>query len=230
MRTRDWCYSYSNGIVPATMQMLVVENQVENIETLPVAENKVKEQVTITEKLPVNGNSAEQTSIDGAKTAVVDYGRSTGGTTSAGSDISNILSPLADMFRRKTTKPVPTYRAKTAARYHGSPYNRKTPACDDRDDRYNICRFSSVPESQLVANGLNVTMVREFERVSHRFTEYVNSVDGYVSDCALVYQKAGRYVSMTDEAMSVHRAKRQRLVKAGKEYMRLVDLEKKSVV
>jgi hypothetical protein len=195
MNTRDWCYSYSNGVAPALQSDMSSEEPLINIE-----------------QTTVNSTAAKSTN---AKSNIV---KSTD-PKSAAMNLLSILSPLKYMFKRDNN--AKTYRPKRTKRYRGSSSNPKTPACDDRDDDYNIRKYTPVPDYQLVANGLNVTRARAFEKISHSFTDYVNGVGGYVSESALRYQRAQKYVAITDEDLHARRLKARKLVDEGKKALGL---------
>lgn len=189
MDTRDWCYYYSNGIVPEARSLFMTGNS-SDIDTTGI-----------------------EASIDDRR-------------SSALSGIPNMLAPIANIFKRSVTPNniVTSYRPKRRKEYHGSPYNPKTPSCDDRDDDFNIRKFSPIPDHQLIANGLNVTNARKFERISHAFTDYVNSVGGYVSDCAIVFQKAKTYMPMSDEDYQARKLERRTLVREARRALGLPKL------
>jgi hypothetical protein len=189
----DWCYGYSNGIGPESQVALPLESADYHVDDTNVTSVKSGKKTTVIEVKSIK---------------------------SAAFGIPNILSPFASIFKREG-KEISTYKPTPGKPNHGSPYNPKTPPCEDRDDDYNLRKFSPVPDFLLIANGLNVTRARAFERISHRFTDYVNSVGGYVSVAALRYQKAQRYVALTDEDCQDRRLKRSELVVAGKKALGL---------
>eukprot|EP00842_Homolaphlyctis_polyrhiza_P006073 jgi/Hompol1/6467/HPOL_004997-RA len=70
----------------------------------------------------------------------------------------------------------------------GSPYNRKTPGPYDRKDMYNIRHVPELSEEFLRTwryTQKDIHRIRSYENQVRRFTDYVNSADGFVSNVCL---------------------------------------------
>jgi hypothetical protein len=208
MNTKEWCYSYSNGVAPVS-QMSQTTGEVEFTE----ANSSKTTDISKTDK-------AEKVDKDPESAKAEEVVKDSKSVNSAATNNKNILSYPAKLFKREAK--VKSYTPKKTKRYRGSSHNPKTPECDDRDDEYNIRKSSPVPDFMLDNFGLNVTRARTFEKISHKYTDYVNSVGGYVSDCALGYQKSSLgYEAITDEHLMERRVKRRELVAAGKKALGL---------
>ena len=82
----------------------------------------------------------------------------------------------------------------------GSPSNTNTPPSSDRTDEFNL--RESEPLSSENLKSLMITDVDRnmlWEEISRRYVEYVNHIDGYVSNSALVNVKNGVFRSVTKE-------------------------------
>ncbi|KAL3895473.1 MAG: hypothetical protein SGCHY_004683 [Lobulomycetales sp.] len=141
--------------------------------------------------------------------------------TNAAIRIPNIIASIAGIFKRGEENKVGVYVPEQKTRSRGSPYNRVTPSCDDRDDEYNIRKATPVPDNVLTMFGLDITTARKLKAITDNYTDYINSVDGYVSDSALRFQKARKYVSLTPEEGEKRRADRIALMKKAKEALNL---------
>jgi hypothetical protein len=79
----------------------------------------------------------------------------------------------------------------------GSSTNPETPGTDDRNDAFNVREPNHFTEQNLKAfHNFNPTTVRNWEAISSDYASYINTVNGYVSDAALVNQVQRRYIAV----------------------------------
>jgi hypothetical protein len=115
---------------------------------------------------------------------------------SDGNDWGNSWGQFRRLVKRGDSQiPMHAYRIPS----RGSPYNKKTPANTDTDDEYNLRYKTPLPKHVIEMNHYNETRVRKMEAITNSYIDYVNSVDGYISKCALVYHKDRHYREMTDD-------------------------------
>ncbi|KAJ3046187.1 hypothetical protein HK097_000962 [Rhizophlyctis rosea] len=102
------------------------------------------------------------------------------------------------------------YQYQPYARYTGHPFNQETPSAYDRDDLYNIREHRPLPEDFLRQMGHTDEQILDHRREEgrlRRFVQYVNSVQGFTSRCALVHTSREEEPVPMDDDMLERRAK-----------------------
>jgi hypothetical protein len=172
LRTEDWCYSYSNGVTP--------------LEAPEVPVPIVEEPPTDPSAIPITIINPDSVEIP---------------LTVIGSAAIPIPNMIGSLLKRGfgSEKPESTVYQSLEKREvdHGSPQNKMTPSCEDRDDWYNVRRVQPIPEHYLSGMGMDVATVRKYEKVSNQFVEYMNTKE-HVSECALVNSQSKVYRAVTD--------------------------------
>ncbi|KAJ3227351.1 hypothetical protein HK099_002417 [Clydaea vesicula] len=125
-------------------------------------------------------------------------------------NVKNVVSNLSKFIKRsffgmEAELDHVHFQFKKRGAYHGSLDNTVTPACEDRDDEYNLRHVSPLSEHVIKKNGLNETYIRENEKTMNDLVDFLNKERGYLSNAALLYHEGygkdllDNYGSITEE-------------------------------
>jgi hypothetical protein len=184
LRTQDWCYSYSNGVIP-------LANTPDDDE--PDEPDVPEPTLLAPGEIPVTIINP-QMSVAIPRTVI----------GNAAIPMPNLIGSLLKRGFGSVTPNLGHQILEKRAVDHGSPKNTRTPACEDRDDWYNVRRMTKLPESYIAGMGMDVDVVRKYEAEADAFVEWMNTKE-HVSICALVNARNRTYRARTDEEVEATR-------------------------
>ncbi|KAJ3053164.1 hypothetical protein HK097_004896 [Rhizophlyctis rosea] len=101
---------------------------------------------------------------------------------------------------------------------YGDPKNPNTPSPYDRTDKYNIRAHPRIPDQMLKNMNYDqedVTRIRKEEDHLYDFIDYLNAIEGFISDCALINKESG-YKPCDQETYEKQQLLRKTIVKGAK--------------
>jgi hypothetical protein len=116
---------------------------------------------------------------------------------SAAIPLSNMLGSLLKRGFGSDDPDIELYQSGKREIDHGGLNNTATPACEDRNDFFNVRRLSPIPEHYMAQMDTNISVVRMYEKIADDFVEWMNQKE-HVSDCALINLQSRQFRPTTD--------------------------------